>query len=95
LSLSFLPTVQLRSIVDTTYIESIHERERGRCGDSGIHPRACCGRIAGVSRACRGRVALSDNINVSDISQEFLAMSNCIPWYPPSPELSSLTNHHW
>jgi hypothetical protein len=53
LPLPFLSTVQLRSIVDTTYIESIHERERGRCGDSGIHPRACCGRIAGVSRACR------------------------------------------
>jgi hypothetical protein len=30
LSLPFLSTVQLRSIVDTTYIESIHERERGR-----------------------------------------------------------------
>jgi hypothetical protein len=38
-------------IVDTTCIESIHERERGRCGDSGIHPRARCGRVAGVSRA--------------------------------------------
>jgi hypothetical protein len=74
--LVFSSTVQPRSIVDTTYIDSIHERERGRCGDSGIHPRACCGRIAGVSRACRGRVALLDNINVSDISREFLAMSN-------------------
>jgi hypothetical protein len=41
--------------------------------------RACRGRVAGVSRACRGHVALLDNINVSDISREFLAMSNLFP----------------
>jgi hypothetical protein len=52
-------------------------------------------RVADILRACRGRVALSDNINVSDISREFLPCRICIPWYPPSPELSSLTNHHW
>jgi hypothetical protein len=66
LSLPFLSTVQLRSIVDTIYIESIHERER----DVGIvefmHER-----VADVLRACCGRVALSGNINVSDVSREF------------------------
>jgi hypothetical protein len=36
-------------------------------------------RVADVLRACRGRVALSGNINVLDVSREFLAMSNLYP----------------
>jgi hypothetical protein len=36
-------------------------------------------RVADVLRACRGRVALSGNFNVSDVSREFLALSNLYP----------------
>jgi hypothetical protein len=36
-------------------------------------------RVADVLRACRGRVALSGNLNVSDVSREFLALSNLYP----------------
>jgi hypothetical protein len=36
-------------------------------------------RVRDVLQACRGRVALSGNINVSDVSREFLAMSNLYP----------------
>jgi hypothetical protein len=37
------------------------------------------GRVADVLWACRGRVALSRNFNVSDVSREFLALSNLYP----------------
>jgi hypothetical protein len=74
-------------VLQTLLISNLSTSVKG--GDVGI-VEFIRERVADVLRACRGRVALSGNINVSDVSREFLAMSNFVSLgIHLRPELSS------